>query len=346
MGKLIAICISENKGTEKKVVEKGVLIENFGLEKDAHAGNWHRQISLLEIEKIEHFNNKGGNVDFGAFGENLIIQDIDLKNLAVGSILKIGESLLEITQKGKQCHHHCKIYYRVGDCIMPREGVFAKVIKGGEISPNDKIEILKSPVILEACVGSYSEAVIAIKNGANRIELCENLYEGGTTPSYGTIKKIRELAIPSFVMIRPRGGNFVYSCDEIEIMKEDIKICKELGVLGVVFGVLTEDNKIDYKLLEELVTLAKPMSVTFHKAIDEIENPENEILNLAKLGVDRILTSGKKATAHEGALLLNSLIKIAEDKIKIIVCGGVTKDNFNYINNLIPNTEYHGKKIV
>ncbi|MGL5174756.1 MAG: copper homeostasis protein CutC [Cetobacterium sp.] len=206
--------------------------------------------------------------------------------------------------------------------------------------------MLKSPVILEACVGSYSEAVIAIKNGANRIELCENLYEGGTTPSYGTIKKIRELAIPSFVMIRPRGGNFVYSCDEIEIMKEDIKICKELGVLGVVFGVLTEDNKIDYKLLEELVTLAKPMSVTFHKAIDEIENPENEILNLAKLGVDRILTSGKKATAHEGALLLNSLIKIAEDKIKIIVCGGVTKDNFNYINNLIPNTEYHGKKIV
>nr|WP_294093244.1 copper homeostasis protein CutC [uncultured Cetobacterium sp.] len=346
MGKLIAICISEKKGTEKTVVENGVLIENFGLEKDAHAGNWHRQISLLELEKIEEFNKKGGNVDFGAFGENLIIEGIDLNNLAVGSILKIGESLLEITQKGKQCHHHCKIYYRVGDCIMPREGVFARVIKGGNISPNTPIEVIKSPITLEACVGSYSEALIAIKNGANRIELCENLHEGGTTPSYGTIKKIRELAIPAFVMIRPRGGNFNYSKDEIEIMKEDIKICKELGVLGVVFGVLTDDNEIDYTLLKELVTLAKPMSITFHKAIDEIENPEKDILKLAELGIDRILTSGKKSTAFEGAELLNKFISIAQNKIKIIVCGGVTKENFKEINNLIPSCEYHGKKIV
>nr|WP_297432884.1 copper homeostasis protein CutC [uncultured Cetobacterium sp.] len=346
MGKVIAICISENKGTEKVVVESGVLIENFGLEKDAHGGNWHRQISLLELEKIDDFNNKGGNVNFGAFGENLIIQGIDLKNLAVGSILQIGTSLLEITQKGKQCHHHCKIYHRVGDCIMPREGVFAKVLKGGVIFPNDEIKIIKSPITLEACVGSYSEAIAAINKGANRVELCENLFEGGTTPSYGTIKKVRELAIPAFVMIRPRGGDFCYSQAEIEIMKEDIKICKELGVLGVVFGVLTKDNKIDYSLLKELVELSKPMSITFHKAIDEIESPENEILTLAEIGVDRILTSGKKATAFEGAELLNKFIKIAKDKIKIIVCGGVTSDNFQEINKLIPSTEYHGKKIV
>lgn len=346
MGKIVAICISENKGTEKIVVESGNLIENFGLEKDAHGGNWHRQISLLEIEKIEDFNKKGGNVDFGAFGENLIVQGIDLKNLAVGSILQIGDALLEITQKGKQCHHHCKIYYRVGDCIMPREGVFAKVLKGGVIFPNDSIKITKSPVVLEACVGSYSEAIAAINKGANRIELCENLYEGGTTPSYGTIKKVRELAIPTFVMIRPRGGDFYYSQAEIEIMKEDIKMCKELGVLGVVLGVLTKDKKIDYPLLKELVELSKPMSITFHKAIDEIENPENEILNLAKIGIDRILTSGKKNTAFEGAELLNKFINIAQNKIKIIVCGGVTFENFQEINKLIPNTEYHGKKIV
>ena len=346
MGKIVAICISENKGTEKIVVESGNLIENFGLEKDAHGGNWHRQISLLEIEKIEDFNKKGGNVDFGAFGENLIVQGIDLKNLAVGSILQIGDALLEITQKGKQCHHHCKIYYRVGDCIMPREGVFAKVLKGGVIFPNDSIKITKSPVVLEACVGSYSEAIAAINKGANRIELCENLYEGGTTPSYGTIKKVRELAIPTFVMIRPRGGDFYYSQAEIEIMKEDIKMCKELGVLGVVLGVLTKDKKIDYPLLKELVELSKPMSITFHKAIDEIENPENEILNLAKIGIDRILTSGKKNTAFEGAELLNKFINIAQNKIKIIVCGEVTFENFQEINKLIPNTEYHGKKIV
>lgn len=346
MGKVIAICISENKGTEKVVVSKGVLIENFGLENDAHGGNWHRQISLLELEKINDFNTRGGNVDFGAFGENLIIQGIDLKNLAVGSVLQVGDSLLEITQKGKQCHHHCKIYHRVGDCIMPREGVFAKVLKGGTILPNDEITIIKSPITLEACVGSYSEAVSAINRGANRIELCENLYEGGTTPSYGTIKKIRELAIPAFVMIRPRGGDFCYSQPEIEIMKEDIKVCKELGVLGVVFGVLTKDNKIDYSLLKELVELSKPMSITFHKAIDEIATPESEILKLAEFGVDRILTSGQKATAFEGAELLNRFIEIAQDKIKIVVCGGVTHENFKEVNKIIPNIEYHGKRII
>ncbi|MGL4672150.1 MAG: copper homeostasis protein CutC [Cetobacterium sp.] len=201
-------------------------------------------------------------------------------------------------------------------------------------------------MILEACVESYSEALIAIKNGANRIELCDNLSEGGTTPSYGSIKKIRELAIPTFVMIKPRGGNFCYSKDEIEIMIEDIRICKELGVLGVVFGTLTEYNEIDYSSLQKLINEAKPMSITFHKAIDEIKNPEAEILKLAQMGVDRILTSGKKDTAIEGSELLNKIIKTAEDKIKIVVAGGVTKYNLNKVSHLIPNMEYHGKKIV
>ncbi|MGL5356621.1 MAG: copper homeostasis protein CutC [Cetobacterium sp.] len=199
---------------------------------------------------------------------------------------------------------------------------------------------------IEACVGSYSEALIAIQKGANRIELCENLHEGGTTPSYGTIKKIRELRVPAFVMIRPRGGDFCYSKDEIEIMKEDIKMCKELGVLGVVFGVLTKDNKIDYPVLEELLEVSKPMSITFHKAIDSVLNPENEVLKLAGLGVDRILTSGTKNTAIEGAEVLNRLISIAEDNIRIVVAGGVTTDNLHTISKLIPNREYHGKKIV
>nr|WP_255493886.1 copper homeostasis protein CutC [Cetobacterium sp. 8H] len=347
MGKIVAICISENKGTEKTVVERGLLIENFGLEKDAHGGNWHRQISLLEVEKIDDFNKKGGNVDFGAFGENLIIQGIDLKNLAIGSQLKIGkDAIIEITQKGKQCHHHCKIYHRVGDCIMPREGVFGKVIAGGIISPEDNIEILHSNITLEACVESFSEAVTAMKNGANRIELCENLSVGGTTPSYGTIKKSRELAAPCFVMIRPRGGDFCYSQDEIEIMKSDILMCKELGVLGVVFGVLTRENKIDYPLLKELVDLAKPMSITFHKAIDEVINPLEDIDQLIDVGIDRILTSGKQLKAFEGKDLLNQMIKKADNKIKILVCGGVTKENLNDIQTLIPNKEYHGKKIV
>lgn len=346
MGKIIAICISEKKGTEKSVVEKGNLVPNFGLENDAHAGNWHRQISLLEVEKINKFNELGGNVNYGDFGENLIIQGINLKDLAVGATLKIGDALLEITQKGKECHHHCKIYYRVGDCIMPREGVFAKVLVGGEINPNDEIEVIKKPITLEACVESFSQALTAIENGANRIELCENLNVGGTTPSYGTIKKCRSLAVPTFVMIRPRGGDFTYSADEIEIMKSDISMCKELGVLGVVFGVLTKDNEIDYSLLTEFVELAKPMSITFHKAIDLVKNPLDDIPKLINLGVDRILSSGKKDTAIEGANLLNSMIKEGMDKITIIPAGNITRENFDTISNLIPNKEYHGKKIV
>ena len=347
MGKIIAICLSEKKGTEKMVVEKGVLIENFGLENDAHAGNWHRQISLLEVEKINDFNIRGGNVDFGAFGENLIVQGIDLKNLAVGSQLKIGnDSVIEITQKGKQCHHHCQIYHRVGDCIMPREGVFGKVLVGGIIAPKDNIEILHSNITLEACVESFSEAKIAMKNGANRIELCENLSVGGTTPSYGTIKKSRELPVPCFVMIRPRGGNFSYSEDEIEIMNSDITMCKELGVLGIVLGVLNNENEIDYPLLKNLIELAKPMSITFHKAIDEVLNPLMDRPKVIGLGVERILTSGKQNKAFEGKDLLNQMIKKADNKIKILVCGGVTKENLIEIQSLIPNNEYHGKKIV
>lgn len=346
MGKVIAICISEKKGTEKQVVEKGVLIPNFGLENDAHGGNWHRQISLLEVEKINDFNNLGGNVNYGDFGENLIIQGINLKDISVGSTLKIGEALLEITQKGKECHHHCKIYYRVGDCIMPREGVFAKVLKGGEIYPNDCIEITESPLTLEACVESYSQAIEVISKGANRIELCENLSVGGTTPSYGTIKKCRSLAIPTFVMIRPRGGDFTYSTEEIDIMKYDIQMCKDLGVLGVVLGVLTKDKEIDYPLLKELVDLAKPMSITFHKAIDEVEDPLKEIPSLINLGINRILTSGKCDTAIEGADLINKMIKASNNSLIIIPAGNITKENLKDISILIKNNEYHGKKIV
>lgn len=142
MAKVVEICISEKKGTEKKVINKGILIQNFGLENDAHAGDWHRQISLLEVEKIDEFNERGGNVEFGAFGENIITEGINLTALSVGDVLKIGDATLEITQKGKQCHQHCQIFHRVGDCIMPREGIFAKVITGGVISSGSTIDIL------------------------------------------------------------------------------------------------------------------------------------------------------------------------------------------------------------
>ena len=202
-------------------------------------------------------------------------------------------------------------------------------------------------MIREKCIGSFLEALEAQELVAERVELCDNLTEGGTTPSYGTIKMVVEkLNIPAFVIIRPRGGDFYYTPEEIEIMKEDIKICKELGVKGVVIGALNRDNTINYDAIKDMIDLAKPMSITFHKAIDELENPVTEVKKLANLGVNRILTSGTKETALEGENILREMIKEAGEDIIIIVAGKVTKDNLNEISNLIPAKEYHGKKIV
>ena len=202
-------------------------------------------------------------------------------------------------------------------------------------------------MIKEACVESFEKALEAQSNGANRIELCENLAVGGTTPSYGTVKIcLEKLNIPIFPMIRARGGNFVYSKDEIKIMKEDIKIFKELGVKGVVLGCLTSDNKIDLEFTKELVDLAYPMEVTFHKSIDEILNPLDYIDDLVNIGIKRILTSGGKATALEGKDLINEMIKKSNGRLKIVVAGKVTKENLNRLSNLISADEFHGKQIV
>lgn len=142
--KVKAVCLSEEKGTTKKVIEKGELIEEFGLKGDAHAGKWHRQLSLLDESSIDKMRGQGYELKFGDFAENITTEGIEnLFQLPVGQKLRInGEILLEITQIGKKCHHDCEIMQAIGDCVMPREGVFARVIKGGEIKAGDKIEIL------------------------------------------------------------------------------------------------------------------------------------------------------------------------------------------------------------
>lgn len=140
----MAVCLSEEKGTSKKVIDKGKLIENYGLQGDAHAGKWHRQLSLLDNSSIDKMRAEGYELKFGDFAENITTEGLEkLYELAVGQKIKInGEILLEITQIGKKCHHGCEIFQAVGDCVMPREGVFARVLKGGEIKAGDKIEIL------------------------------------------------------------------------------------------------------------------------------------------------------------------------------------------------------------
>lgn len=142
MGKVLAVCISEKRGTEKKQIPAGDFKENWGIAEDAHAGRWHRQVSLLSAGKIEEFNKLGAQVDYGEFGENLVVEGIDFSALPVGARLRCNQVVLEITQIGKECHSHCNIYNRMGDCIMPREGVFAAVISGGRIAPGDNMEII------------------------------------------------------------------------------------------------------------------------------------------------------------------------------------------------------------
>lgn len=138
MGKVIAVCISENRGTVKKNVGEGIVIEGYGLKDDAHGGKWHRQISLLSYDKVLDFNARGGNVNDGAFGENILVEGIDFRTLPIGTKFKCNDVVLELTQIGKECHSHCEIFKRVGDCIMPREGVFTQVIHGGKIKVGDE----------------------------------------------------------------------------------------------------------------------------------------------------------------------------------------------------------------
>ena len=143
MGKLLGICISEKRGTEKQLIQEANLIENYGIEGDAHAGNWHRQVSLLSSEKIEDFKARGAEVLPGAFGENLIIEGYDFRSLPVGTRFQIGDALLEMTQIGKECHTHCRIYHKMGECIMPVQGVFTRVLKGGHIAVGDEVVMIE-----------------------------------------------------------------------------------------------------------------------------------------------------------------------------------------------------------
>ena len=142
MGKVVAVCTSEKKGTQKANIVTAEFIEDHGISNDAHAGNWHRQVSLLSKNKIEEFRAKGIDIPYGAFGENLVVEDIDFANLPIGTRFKCNEVVLELTQIGKKCHNECEIFKIVGDCIMPREGVFAKVLHGGVITVGDNLIII------------------------------------------------------------------------------------------------------------------------------------------------------------------------------------------------------------
>jgi copper homeostasis protein len=196
---------------------------------------------------------------------------------------------------------------------------------------------------MEVCANSVTSALAAEQGGASRVELCANLGEGGTTPSYGEIAMAKKLLrIDVFPIIRPRGGDFLYSDLEFELMQEDIKICKSLKCEGIVTGILTANGKVDRERCAVLIKLAKPMAVAFHRAFDMTDNLEEALEDLIELGFVRVLTSGGKASAAEGAAVLEKLVLQAGDRIAVMPGAGIHTDN---IASLIAQTgakEFHG----
>jgi copper homeostasis protein len=196
--------------------------------------------------------------------------------------------------------------------------------------------------VIEICVDSPEGALAAEQGGADRVELCDNLFEGGTTPSRGAILVARRLIdIKLHVIIRPRGGDFLYSDAELEAMKYDIETARTAGADGIVIGILTKDGEIDVERTAELVTLARPMSVTFHRAFDVCRDPFEALEKLIAIGVDRVLTSGQMADALSGSTLIKQLIDLANGRIAILACGSIDETNAADVVAATGASEFH-----
>lgn len=195
---------------------------------------------------------------------------------------------------------------------------------------------------IEICAGSVTSALAAQKGGAHRVELCDNLKDGGTTPSYGMLLLARKnLSIKLFSIIRPRGGDFFYTDLEFEVMKADVKQCRELGCDGVVFGILKKDSNVDVKRCLELKQAAGNMETTFHRAFDRCKNPFKALEEIIEMGFDRILTSGQEISAVKGASLISKLVEQAKGRIVIMPGAGIRPENLQELIKLTGAQEYH-----
>ena len=196
--------------------------------------------------------------------------------------------------------------------------------------------------IIEIATADYNTTKSAVEGGADRVELCADLAQGGTTPSYATIKKCREdFDVDLFPIIRPRGGDFFYSDEEYLTMIDEIKLCKQLLCDGVVIGLLNKNGSIDIKRSAKLVELAYPMEVTFHRAFDRCKDPFEALEQLIEIGCQRILTSGQKPTAPEGVDLITQLVKAADERIMIMPGSGVRKENIKELADKTGAIEFH-----
>jgi copper homeostasis protein len=197
-------------------------------------------------------------------------------------------------------------------------------------------------MILEIAVFNIQSALLAAKAGADRIELCENAYDGGTTPSYGYLKIVREkISIPVFPIIRVRGGDFFYTDKEFAVIKKDVLLCKDLGFEGMVIGLLNKDASVDKERTKRLVELAYPMEVTFHRAFDRTKDAFQSLEDIIDCGCQRILTSGQVPNAYDGKDLIKKLIEQADDRIIIMPGSCVRSNNIKDITDYTGATELH-----
>ena len=216
MGKINAICISEKRGTAKKLVETAHFVTEFGILGDAHAGDWHRQVSLLGQGEIDDFKARGAQVEAGSFGENIIAEGFTFKKLPIGTLLRCGDVFFEITQIGKECHAHCAIYQQIGDCIMPREGVFARVLHGGDIKIGDNLDFAEKIPLDAAIITMSDRGFHGLRDEDVSGDKCEEiLSEAGYKIVFRTIlpdikqlltKKLVELADLGVGLIVTTGG--------------------------------------------------------------------------------------------------------------------------------------------
>lgn len=197
-------------------------------------------------------------------------------------------------------------------------------------------------MLLEIAVFDVTSALVAAHAGAHRLELCANPYEGGITPSFGTLKKVRSaVQIPVFPIIRPRGGDFLYSDAEFEVMQQDIQLCKQLGFEGVVIGLLQADGTIDATRTKQIAELAYPLEVTFHRAFDRVADPFEALETIIDCGCQRILTSGLVPHAWDSKTLIKALIEAADDRILIMPGSGVRADNIKALADFTGAVELH-----
>jgi copper homeostasis protein len=196
--------------------------------------------------------------------------------------------------------------------------------------------------LLEIAVGNLTSALAANDAGAHRIELCENLDQGGTTPGYGYLVEARKrIEQPVYAMIRPRGGDFLYSEAEFEVMKHDVMLCRELGFEGIVTGILNQDGTVHTKRTGELVRLARPLGVTFHRAFDRTVDPFAAMEDIIRIGCERILTSGQTPSASQGVPLIQKLIEAARERSCIMPGAGIRADNLASLIVATNAKEYH-----